>query len=74
MAEKVQQELFPKVLPHAPGLDYAGICRPARGVSCDYYDFLRLGDGKQGLLLADVFGKATEPMSSAKKYRRAFLL
>ena len=28
MAEKVQQELFPKVLPNLPGLDYAGICRP----------------------------------------------
>ena len=29
MAERVQQELFPKVLPETPGLDYAGICRPA---------------------------------------------
>jgi sigma-B regulation protein RsbU (phosphoserine phosphatase) len=57
MAGKVQQELFPKVLPTAPGLDYAGICRPARGVSGDYYDFLALGEGKLGLLLADVSGK-----------------
>jgi sigma-B regulation protein RsbU (phosphoserine phosphatase) len=57
MAEKVQQELFPKVLPKVPGLDYAGICRPARGVSGDYYDFLALGEGKLGLLLADVSGK-----------------
>jgi sigma-B regulation protein RsbU (phosphoserine phosphatase) len=57
LAEKVQQELFPRVLPEAPGLDYAGICRPARGVSGDYYDFLALGGGKLGLLLADVSGK-----------------
>jgi phosphoserine phosphatase RsbU/P len=57
MAERVQHELFPKVLPYAPGLDYAGICRPARGVSGDYYDFLALGDGKLGLLIADVSGK-----------------
>jgi serine phosphatase RsbU (regulator of sigma subunit) len=57
MAAKVQRELFPKVLPNAPGIDYAGICRPARGVSGDYYDFLPLGDGKLGLLLADVSGK-----------------
>jgi phosphoserine phosphatase RsbU/P len=57
MATKVQQGLFPRVLPEAPGLDYAGICRPARGVSGDYYDFLALGDGKLGLLLADVSGK-----------------
>jgi sigma-B regulation protein RsbU (phosphoserine phosphatase) len=57
MAAKVQQDLFPKVLPKAPGLDYAGICRPAQGISGDYYDFLALGAGKLGLLLADVSGK-----------------
>ncbi|HEY6340429.1 MAG TPA: SpoIIE family protein phosphatase [Bryobacteraceae bacterium] len=57
MAAKVQQGLFPRVLPETPGLDYAGICRPARGVSGDYYDFLPLGEGKLGLLLADVSGK-----------------
>jgi hypothetical protein len=28
MAAKVQQALFPRVLPEVPGLDYAGICRP----------------------------------------------
>jgi serine phosphatase RsbU (regulator of sigma subunit) len=57
MAAMVQQRLFPRVLPEAPGLDYAGICRPARCVSGDYYDFLPLGGGKLGLLLADVSGK-----------------
>ena len=57
MAAKVQQGLFPRVLPVVPGLDYAGICRPAWGVSGDYYDFLPLGSGKLGLLLADVSGK-----------------
>ena len=54
---RYKQRLFPRVLPAAPGLDYAGICRPARGVSGDYYDFLALGGGKLGLLLADVSGK-----------------
>jgi phosphoserine phosphatase RsbU/P len=57
LAQELQQELFPRVLPEAPGLDYAGICRPARGVSGDHYDFLALGGGKLGLLLADVSGK-----------------
>ena len=57
MAAKVQQSLFPRVLPEVPGLDYAGTCRPARGVSGDYYDFLPLREGKLGLLLADVSGK-----------------
>jgi sigma-B regulation protein RsbU (phosphoserine phosphatase) len=57
MAATVQQELFPRALPAIESLDYAGICRPARGVSGDYYDFLALGDGRLGLLLADVSGK-----------------
>ena len=57
MAEKVQRGLFPRVLPAVPGLDYAGVCRPARGVSGDYYDFLPLGEGRLGMLLADVSGK-----------------
>jgi CheY-like chemotaxis protein len=48
MAAKVQQGLFPRVLPEATGVDYAGICRPARGVSGDYYDFLALGEGRLG--------------------------
>jgi sigma-B regulation protein RsbU (phosphoserine phosphatase) len=57
LAAQVQQDLFPRVLPEVPSLDYAAICRPARGVSGDYYDFLPLGDGKLGFLLADVSGK-----------------
>ena len=57
MAAQVQRNLFPRVLPEAEGLDYAGICRPARGVSGDYYDFIPLSEGRLGLLLADVSGK-----------------
>jgi phosphoserine phosphatase RsbU/P len=57
MAAQVQRNLFPRVLPKAEGLDYAGICRPARGVSGDYYDFIALTEGRLGLLLADVSGK-----------------
>jgi sigma-B regulation protein RsbU (phosphoserine phosphatase) len=57
MAAKVQQDLFPHAFPKVPGLDYAGICCPARGVSGDYYDFVPLGEGKLAFLLADVSGK-----------------
>jgi len=56
-AVEVQQRLFPQVRPEVPGFDYAGLCRPARGVSGDYYDFIPLPSGKLGLLLADVCGK-----------------
>jgi CheY-like chemotaxis protein len=57
MAAKVQQALFPRLLPAVSGLDYAGVCRPAQGVSGEYYDFLALANGKLGLLLADLSGK-----------------
>jgi phosphoserine phosphatase RsbU/P len=57
MAARVQRELFPKALPARPGIDYAGACFPARGVSGDYYDFPPIGEGRLGLLLADVSGK-----------------
>jgi len=53
MAAQVQQGLFPHVLPEAPGLDYAGICWPARGVSGDYYDFLALGGGRSDAVQPD---------------------
>src|SRR5262249_40994489 len=53
----VQKRLLPLCQPLAPGLDYAGFCQPARGVSGDYYDFIPLLHGRVALLLADVCGK-----------------
>ena len=57
LAAKVQRDLFPKVLPEAPGIECAGVCCPARGISGDYYDFPPLSHRKLGILLADVSGK-----------------
>ncbi|MBZ5536512.1 MAG: SpoIIE family protein phosphatase [Acidobacteriia bacterium] len=57
IAKEVQQQLFPQVLPPMKSLDYTGMCRPARGVGGDYYDFLLLGSGKLGVALGDIAGK-----------------
>lgn len=57
IAREVQQRLFPQTLPDIPALEYAGHCRPARGVGGDYYDFLALASGRLGLAIADVSGK-----------------
>jgi sigma-B regulation protein RsbU (phosphoserine phosphatase) len=54
---EVRQRFFPQWRPSIPGIDYAGVCRPALGVSGDCYDFLHLGPHRLGLLLADVSGK-----------------
>jgi sigma-B regulation protein RsbU (phosphoserine phosphatase) len=57
IAREVQQRLFPQTMPDIPSLEYAGHCRPARGVGGDYYDFLTLSSGRLGLAIADVSGK-----------------
>jgi serine phosphatase RsbU (regulator of sigma subunit) len=57
VATEVQQRFFPKHRPVLATLDYAAFCQPALGMSGDYYDFLDLGNGRLGLLVADVVGK-----------------
>jgi phosphoserine phosphatase RsbU/P len=57
IAREVQSQLFPQVLPALPGLELAAICRPARVVSGDYYDFIRTGQDCVGIALADISGK-----------------
>jgi serine phosphatase RsbU (regulator of sigma subunit)/catechol 2,3-dioxygenase-like lactoylglutathione lyase family enzyme len=57
IARDVQARLFPQTLPPSGTLDYAGVCRQARHVGGDYYDFLSLGQERLGLVLADIAGK-----------------
>jgi sigma-B regulation protein RsbU (phosphoserine phosphatase) len=59
IARSVQQKLFPRKSINLKTLDYAGICIPAEEIGGDYYDFLELGPGKIGFVLADVSGKGT---------------
>jgi serine phosphatase RsbU (regulator of sigma subunit) len=44
-------------MPPLATLDYAGACTQARIVGGDYYDFLELGPGRVGFVLADISGK-----------------
>lgn len=57
IAREVQAQLFPRSLPSLPGIQLAAICRAARVVSGDYYDFLRLGPTQVGIAIADISGK-----------------
>ena len=57
IAREVQTQLFPAEAPKVPGLELYGVCRPARGVSGDYYDFLPIGSHKVGMVLGDISGK-----------------
>ncbi len=57
IAREVQSQLFPQSPPQVPGLELYGVCRPARSVSGDYYDFLHLGRKGIAIVLGDVSGK-----------------
>jgi sigma-B regulation protein RsbU (phosphoserine phosphatase) len=57
IAREVQRRLFPQSVPRVPGLDLYGVCKAARSVSGDYYDFLKLDEHRVGLVLGDVSGK-----------------
>jgi sigma-B regulation protein RsbU (phosphoserine phosphatase) len=57
IAQEVQEQLFPKHVGDLETLDVHGLCRPARTVSGDYYDFLPLGYERLGLAVGDVSGK-----------------
>jgi CheY-like chemotaxis protein len=57
-ARVVQCRLLPQAKPPLSTLDYAGHCIQARMVGGDYYDFLDLGPGNLGFVMADVSGKS----------------
>jgi sigma-B regulation protein RsbU (phosphoserine phosphatase) len=57
IAQEVQGQLFPKSNLQLDSLELYGVCRPARTVSGDYYDFLPLGAEKMGIAVGDISGK-----------------
>jgi len=57
IAREVQTQLLPREVPNVPGVELEAICRPARLVSGDYYDFIRIGPTRLAVVLADISGK-----------------
>jgi len=53
----VQNNLFPQGEVEMPGLELHGVCKPARTVSGDYYDFLIMGETELTLAMGDISGK-----------------
>ncbi len=56
-AYEVQSRLLPAAPPECPGYEFAGLNRPCRTVSGDYYDFVVRPDGRVYFVIADVSGK-----------------
>jgi len=57
IARRVQTKLLPQEFPALRTLEYSAHCAQAGAVGGDYYDFIRTGDERILLVLADVSGK-----------------
>jgi phosphoserine phosphatase RsbU/P len=57
IAHEVQAQLFPRANVGTSTLQLHGICRPARIVSGDYYDFLSYGPEQVMVAVGDISGK-----------------
>jgi sigma-B regulation protein RsbU (phosphoserine phosphatase) len=57
IAREVQNQLFPQRLPSVPGVEIEAICKAARTVSGDYYDFIQLSPTRIAIAIADISGK-----------------
>lgn len=56
-AHTIQQSFLPQTPPEAPGLEVSARYLPALEVGGDFYDFIRLPDGRLGVVAGDVSGK-----------------
>ncbi len=57
IAHDAQMKLLPKKMPQIEGIELDAVCRTANEVGGDYFDFFPLGNGKLGVVVADVSGK-----------------
>jgi sigma-B regulation protein RsbU (phosphoserine phosphatase) len=77
IGREVQDVLFPCKVPDLRSLELYGVCRPARSVSGDYYDFIPLGADRLVLALGDISGKGISAallMATVHAYVRAYSL
>jgi sigma-B regulation protein RsbU (phosphoserine phosphatase) len=74
VARNVQQGLLPQTSPEITGYEISGHYLPADMVGGDYYDYVRMADGRWGIVVADVSGHeigASLLMAKTRAYLRA---
>ena len=57
IAREIQGILLPSSSPVVPGYELSGVNIPARQVSGDYFDYIRIDPSRVGVVIADVSGK-----------------
>lgn len=56
IAAALQRGLLPEKPPEVPGLEIAGMSVAAREVGGDFYDYVRMGEGRLGVAIGDATG------------------
>ncbi len=77
IAHEVQELLFPRQVSQLSTLEVHGVCRPARTVSGDYYDFIPLHEERMMLAVGDISGKGISAallMATVHAFVRAYSL
>jgi sigma-B regulation protein RsbU (phosphoserine phosphatase) len=77
IAHEVQDLLFPHKFKDLASFEVYGVCRPARSVSGDYYDFIPLGTDRLVLAVGDISGKGISAallMATVHAFVRAYSL
>ena len=59
IAREIQQAMLPAGLYTAPGIETVGLSRPANTVGGDFYDVIKLDDGRVVVAVGDVAGKGS---------------
>ena len=57
IAKEIQDSILPESVPQLPGYDVAAANYPAMEIGGDLYDFISVGPGREGFVIADVSGK-----------------
>lgn len=73
LAAALQKSLVPHKLPDDRYLQFAFHYEPMQFVGGDYYDVMDLGDGKKGLIIADVSGHGVSSAFIAAMLKISFL-
>ena len=58
IARDLQQQLYPLPPDYGQRVSFAVRCEPAQETGGDFYDFIDLGGGRLGIIVADVSGKS----------------
>jgi sigma-B regulation protein RsbU (phosphoserine phosphatase) len=72
-ARQIQASILPQRVPAIDGLDFGARYLPMTSVAGDFYDFLELGSGRVGVLVADVSGHGVPAALIASMVKVAFV-